>query len=141
MTEQQYFKLPDETLRVASSTPSVSPSQLSSALSATDPRLSFYSYPNPSSTTTTTTTTTEAPQIVYIYTCPTASRIKDRMLYSTSKRLTWQYAEQAAGVAVAKSIEVSDVEEITAEVLAREFGVEEKAESKSFARPKRPGRR
>lgn len=129
---QLKFDLPDETLRLASSSPSISPSALSATLSPTDPRLSFYSYPNTSSSD---------PQIVYIYTCPTSSKIKDRMMYSTSKRFTANFAEQQAGVVIAKSLEASDADEISEEALAKEFGVEEKGERKGFARPKRPGRR
>lgn len=62
-------------------------------------------------------------------------------MYSTSKRFTKATAEQSAGVVIAKSLEASDPSEINEEALAKEFGAEEKAESKGFARPKRPGRR
>jgi len=126
---QLYFNLPDETLRVASSTPSVSPAQLASTLSQTDPRFSFYSYPG--STT----------QIVYMYTCPTASKVKQRMMYSTSKRFVQMIAEQKAGVVVAKSLEATEFEDLSEQALAQEFGADDKAEKKTFSRPKRPGRR
>ena len=126
---RQYFNLPDETLRVASSTPSVSPAQLASTLSQTDPRFSFYSYPG--STT----------QIVYMYTCPTASKVKQRMMYSTSKRFVQMIAEQKAGVVVAKSLEATEFEDLSEQALAQEFGGDDKAEKKTFSRPKRPGRR
>ena len=126
---RQYFNLPDETLRVASSTPSVSPAQLASTLSQTDPRFSFYSYPG--STT----------QIVYMYTCPTASKVKQRMMYSTSKRFVHMIAEQKAGVVVAKSLEATEFEDLSEQALAQEFGGDDKAEKKTFSRPKRPGRR
>jgi twinfilin-like protein len=126
---RQYFNLPDETLRVDSSTPSVSPAQLASTLSQTDPRFSFYSYPG--STT----------QIVYMYTCPTASKVKQRMMYSTSKRFVQMIAEQKAGVVVAKSLEATEFEDLSEQALAQEFGGEDKAEKKTFSRPKRPGRR
>jgi twinfilin-like protein len=125
----QYFNLPDETLRVASSTPSVSPAQLASTLSQTDPRLSFYSYPG--STT----------QVVFIYTCPSASKLKERMMYSTSKKFTQMIAEQKAGVVVSKNLEATEFEDLSEQALAQEFGVDEKAEKKAFSRPKRPGRR
>jgi twinfilin-like protein len=114
---------------VASSTPSVSPAQLASTLSQTDPRFSFYSYPG--STT----------QIVYMYTCPTASKVKQRMMYSTSKRFVQMIAEQKAGVVVAKSLEATEFEDLSEQALAQEFGGDDKAEKKTFSRPKRPGRR
>ncbi|KAL1584843.1 hypothetical protein WHR41_06622 [Cladosporium halotolerans] len=129
---QLYFNLPDETLRVASSTPSVSPAQLSTTLSQSDPRLSFYSYPGGNSS---------SPQIVFIYTCPSSSKLKERMMYSTSKKFTQMIAEQKAGVVVTKSLEATEFEDLSEEALAKEFGVDEKAEKKGFARPKRPGRR
>ena len=50
-------------------------------------------------------------------------------------------AERNAGLVIAKSLEASDPDEISEEALGKEFGVEEKSESKAFARPKRPGRR
>lgn len=125
----QYFDLPDETLRVASSTPNVSPAQLASTLHQTDPRLSFYSYPG------------STPQVVYIYTCPTASKLKERMMYSTSKKFTQMIAEQKAGVVVAKSLEATEFEDLSEEALAKEFGADDKVEKKAFSRPKRPGRR
>jgi twinfilin-like protein len=98
-------------------------------LSQTDPRLSFYSYPG--STT----------QVVYIYTCPSASKLKERMMYSTSKKFAQMIAEQKAGVVVSKSLEATDFEDLSEQALAQEFGVDEKAEKKAFSRPKRPGRR
>lgn len=128
----QKFALPDETLRVADKTPSVSPAQLNTTLSQSEPRLSFYNYPSLNA---------EGSQIVYIYTCPTASKIKERMMYSTSKKFTSEIAEQNCGVVIAKSMEASDPSDISEEALAKEFGAEEKTESKGFARPKRPGRR
>ena len=91
------------------------------------------------------------PQILYIYTCPPASKIKDRMMYSTSKTFTRYFAEQNAGLVIAKSLEASDPSEISEQELAAEFGgssggqgadAGEKVEAKGgFARPKRPGRR
>lgn len=63
------------------------------------------------------------------------------MMYSTSKRFAANFAEQHAGVVIAKSLEASELEEISAEVLEGEFKVEEKGETNGFARPKRPGRR
>nr|OQO24702.1 hypothetical protein B0A51_08616 [Rachicladosporium sp. CCFEE 5018] len=134
---QLKFDLPDETLRLASSTPSVSPSDLASTLSQTDPRLSFYSFPS----------TSPEPKILYIYTCPTASKVKERMMYSTSKTFTRLIAQESAGVVVAKSIEASDPSDMDIAELEREFGAKASGEeqttstSRGFARPKRAGKR
>lgn len=69
-------------------------------------------------------------------------------MYSTSKTFTRYFAEQNAGIVIAKSLEASDPSEISEAELAEDFGgrAEEQAglakvEGKGFARPKRPGRR
>lgn len=75
-----------------------------------------------------------------MYSCPTASKIKERMVYAASRARILTVAEQEAGLTVAKKLEASDPSEWTEEVLGAEF--QEKAiETKGFSRPKRPGRR
>ncbi|KAK0252270.1 Twinfilin-1 [Friedmanniomyces endolithicus] len=87
--------------------------------------------------------------IVFIYTCPTSSRIKERMIYSTGKSWTRTVAERDAGITIAKALEATEPSEITADMLgggqagaadgeASNAAGEKKA---GFARPKRPGRR
>ncbi|GAM88863.1 hypothetical protein ANO11243_068970 [Dothideomycetidae sp. 11243] len=120
-----------ETLELDSSRSGVEPASLSKAIAPSDPRYSFYTYaPHGSG---------EA-QVLFIYTCPSASKIKERMVYAASRANAVALAESEAGLVVAKRLEGSGPEDFNEEALRAEF-VERKEESKGFARPKRPGRR
>ena len=109
----------------------VRPEGLSRLISGSDPRFTFY--------TITTSGSAEA-KIVFIYTCPEQSKIKERMIYASSRARVVSLAEQEVGLQIAKRLEGSDPSEFSAEVMSKEFEVQ-KEESKGFARPKRPGRR
>ncbi|KAL9024946.1 MAG: hypothetical protein Q9196_006138 [Gyalolechia fulgens] len=78
--------------------------------------------------------------IVFIYTCPAGSKVKERMVYASFKKMVMDAASAEGGFEVAKKLEASSPSEITPEVIAEE--VQPKAEQKQgFARPKRPGKR
>ena len=137
---QLKYALPDETIQLDSSTDNVPVSDLGNAISSSEPRYSFYSNPGSSG---------PEPEILFIYTCPSNSKIKERMIYSTGKSWTRIVAERDAGIAVSKSLEATEPSELTLDVLS---GGAEQAESErssastpvgggGFARPKRPGRR
>lgn len=136
---QLKYQLPDETLMLDSSNDNVQPSQVAALLSTTEPRYSFYSHPS-------TATGDGTPTILFVYTCPTASKIKERMVYSTGKSWTRTVAERDAGIKVTKSLEATEPDELTADL----FGGDSVGQSASsadtpkaagFARPKRPGKR
>ncbi|QIX01014.1 hypothetical protein AMS68_006531 [Peltaster fructicola] len=129
---QLKYQLPDETLRLDSTTSSVSPSALSSKISASEPRYSFYSHASAND-----------PHLFFIYTCPASSKVKERMIYSTGKRWTQIVAERDAGLTITKSLEASEPSEITEDMLGGETAEEERPQpaQKTFARPKRPGKR
>ncbi|PPJ56748.1 hypothetical protein CBER1_08684 [Cercospora berteroae] len=137
---QLKYQLPDETLTLDSSNDNVEPSQVAGLLSTNEPRYSFYSHPS-------TQAADGKPTILFVYTCPTASKIKERMVYSTGKSWTRTVAERDAGITVTKSLEATEPSELTADL----FGEVESAsqggsgaetpKSGGFARPKRPGRR
>lgn len=134
---QLKYALPDETLRLHSSSSNIEPVDVEKTISADEPRYSFYSAPSSSG----------EPSIVFIYTCPSSSKVKERMVYSTGKRTTRIVAERDAGLTVAKSLEATEPSELAVEDLSGggaaangEGAVESKAGS-GFARPKRPGRR
>lgn len=138
---QLKYALPDETLQLESSADGVDPASVAGALSTTEPRYSFYSHPAAPAST---------PAILFIYTCPSGSKIKERMVYSTGKSWTRTVAERDAGIEVTKSLEATEPEELTADVLNLGAGASESQESSragtpaggsGFARPKRPGRR
>ncbi|KAI6855236.1 actin monomer binding protein-like protein [Hortaea werneckii] len=139
---QLKYQLPDEILMLDSSNDGVQPDAVGKTINSAEPRYSFYSVPS---------TSGSEPEIAFIYTCPSGSKIKERMVYSTGKSWTRIVAERDAGIAVAKSLEATEPDELTAD----EFGSGEKKEeqaseagaaelkpaSNGFARPKRPGRR
>jgi twinfilin len=141
---QLKFALPDEILTLDSSTDNISPSDVAATINPTEPRYSFYSNPNASGS---------EPEIVFIYTCPSSSKIKERMIYSTGKSWTRTVAERDAGLVVSKSSEATEPNELSADQFggsgtsgAGGDGKESTpaaagASGTGFARPKRPGRR
>ncbi|KUJ07083.1 actin depolymerizing protein [Mollisia scopiformis] len=121
-----------ETMELASST-STQISSLSSTISATEPRYSFYRYEH-------TYNGTSSSPILFIYTCPSGSKIKERMLYAASSRSAVQIAEAEAGLTIDKKIEASSPEDVSEESI--ESDLHPKVEvKKAFERPKRPGRK
>lgn len=125
---QLRMDVPTETLQLVSSS-QVSLSELASAIDATEPRFSFYRHSDAESS------------IVFISTCPSAAKIRERMLYAASRSNVITLAQNEGGLKVAKRIEATNPGEVTEQVIADEFRAEEKEEKKGFAKPKRPGRR
>jgi twinfilin-like protein len=117
-----------ETLQLASVSSS-SPSQLATAIDGSEPRFSFYRWEDAEGS------------IVFVSTCPSKAKIKDRMLYAASRSNVLLLAQNEGGLKVAKRIEATNPEEITEQVLKDEFKVAQVEEKKSFAKPKRPGRK
>jgi len=112
----------------------VGPAELAVKIGAGEPMYSFYRYGYVG----------EGGQgeeaTVFIYTCPAATPVKQRMIYASSKRSVETLAERDAGLTLARKLEATDPNEISAQTLEDEF--RQKSEQKSgFARPKRPGRR
>lgn len=120
-----------EALFLRSTAKDVSPAELGGQISSTEPSYAFYHYPGGNS-------------VLFIYTCPSGSKIKDRMVYASSRAFVPLIAKDQ-GVEVAKRLEFGTPEEVTAEVLKE--AVDPKSEEPSgrsgggFARPKRPGKR
>ena len=139
---QLKYQLPDEVLMLDFSQDGVQPDAVGSTINSSEPRYSFYSIPSPASA---------EPEIAFIYTCPSGSKIKERMVYSTGKSWTRTVAERDASITVARSLEATEPSELTADQFASgekkvdeagEAGAAElKPASSGFARPKRPGRR
>lgn len=74
--------------------------------------------------------------VVFIYTCPSGSKIKERMLYAASRRVLLSNIEK--NITVAKTVDVGDEDLDLDEVVA-----EKKETAKGglrFKRPTRPGR-
>ncbi|KAJ4363526.1 Twinfilin-1 [Neocucurbitaria cava] len=117
-----------ETLQLVSSS-SATPSTLSASIDTKEPRYSFYRHDDPNSS------------IVFISTCPSGAKIRERMLYAASRGNVVSLAQNEGGLKVAKKLEATNPDEVTAQVITDEFKVEAPTESKGFAKPKRPGRR
>ncbi|KAH8770375.1 hypothetical protein F5882DRAFT_181690 [Hyaloscypha sp. PMI_1271] len=129
---QLKINIATETMELASST-STPISSLSSTISSTEPRYSFYRY-------THTYNGTSSSPILFIYTCPSGSKIKERMLYAASSRSAIQVAEAEAGLKVEKKIEASSPDDISEESIDGDLHPKVEVK-KAFERPKRPGRK
>lgn len=125
---QLRMDVPTETLQLVSSS-SATADSLASSIDKQEPRFSFYRHNDPDSS------------IVFISTCPSGAKIKERMLYAASRGNVISLAQKDGGLKVAKRLEATNPDEVTAQLVEDEFKVEEKEEKKGFAKPKRPGRR
>jgi twinfilin-like protein len=126
---QLRMDVPTETLQLVS-TSSATAADLATSIDGSEPRFSFYRHDDPGRS------------VVFISTCPSGSKIKERMLYAASRTNVIALAQKEAGLKVAKRIEATNPGEVTEGVVLEEFKGEEKVEEKKgFARPKRPGRR
>ncbi|KAJ5894735.1 hypothetical protein N7495_006426 [Penicillium taxi] len=119
--------IPTETITLADSKSGVDAGDVASHISSTSPRYSFYHYPG-------------SDAVVFVYTCPTGSSIKERMLHASSRRNAIAIAEQE-GLQNLKKIEASSPDEITGERLQEEVEPpQNQGAGRGFARPRRPGR-
>ncbi|TVY30825.1 Twinfilin [Lachnellula hyalina] len=129
---QLKINIATETMELASST-SVPIGGLASTISSTEPRYSFYRF-------THTHAGEETSPILFIYTCPSGSKIKERMLYAASSRSAVQIAEAEAGLKIEKKIEESSPEDVTEQSVLGDLHPKVEVK-KAFERPKRPGRK
>ena len=70
---------------------------LPSAISATEPRYTFFRY-------THSLEGTEQSPIVFIYTCPSGSKIKERMIYASTKQGFLSAASSTFGIEITKKV-------------------------------------
>ena len=82
-----------ETIELAG-TSSTDAAGLAGEISDQEPRYSFFRYSDGG----------EESPIVFIYTCPSGSKIKERMLYATSKLMFVKAVEHEAGLTVVKRV-------------------------------------
>ncbi|EEA28650.1 hypothetical protein EYB25_000427 [Talaromyces marneffei] len=116
-----------ENIKLNSTESNVSPSEVASHISDSSPRYTFYHYPGSS-------------VVIFIYTCPSGSSIKEKMLYASTRRVAIQLGE-AEGIQIEKKIEGSSPDEITAARLQEEVAPrQDDGPKRGFARPRRPGR-
>ncbi|KAF2085253.1 actin monomer binding protein-like protein [Saccharata proteae CBS 121410] len=124
---QLKIDVPSETVHLVSSETATA-SDLATAISSTEPRYSFYRHDSP-----------DAP-ILFIYTCPAGSKVKERMVYAASRGFALNLAEKEVGLTIAKRMEASTPDEITEQSINEEFAPKQEVKT-GFAKPKRPGRR
>jgi twinfilin-like protein len=86
----QTVDIPTETITLADKQSGVQPDSVASHISSTSPRYSFYHYPG-------------SDVVVFIYTCPTGSSIKERMLHASSRRNAITVAE-GEGLKITKKV-------------------------------------
>ncbi|KAI8069934.1 hypothetical protein BC940DRAFT_296514 [Gongronella butleri] len=87
---------------------------LKTTIPANDPRYTFYVFKHQHQGQ-------EKEAIVFVYTCPASSKIRDRMIHSASKRSVLSGAALEAEIDVQKKYETSDPSEVTAEYLLEDL--------------------
>ncbi|KAL4807550.1 hypothetical protein BDV18DRAFT_158768 [Aspergillus unguis] len=119
--------VPTETLKLAAAESGIDADSVQKQVSSTSPRYTFYHYP-------------DSDAVIFIYTCPSGSSIKERMLYASSRMYALQVAEEQ-GLKVAKKIEAGTPDEVTGERLHEEVNPPQNdGPRRGFAKPRRPGR-
>ncbi|KAK9457049.1 hypothetical protein V1511DRAFT_496061 [Dipodascopsis uninucleata] len=78
---------------------------------------------------------------VFIYTCPSSSKIKERMLYASCRSSIIAEAEAAFGITIDKRIEAGEGSDISTTSLIADLHPQKVEKKTAFARPKAPGRR
>lgn len=126
------IEIASETLELQRSSAGITPDEFLGSIPTDRPSYTFYAHPGTS-------------EVVFLYTCPGGSKVKERMLYA-SARSSVLHVAQEQGVNVTKRLEQGDVGEISEQRLSEEVGIggakeETVATSRGFARPKRPGKR
>ncbi|KAI0647244.1 actin depolymerizing protein [Trametes meyenii] len=141
-----------ETL-LLSSAQEIDVSSLGTALPASDPAYAFFAWPQ-------SITTPPRREIVPIYSCPSSSPVRHRMLYSTAALGTVREVKAflesfgSTSTLASRKIETSDPSELNEKYLVAELGLTgsdapatasivptQGSDRKPFARPKGPGRR
>ncbi|KAI8998459.1 actin depolymerizing protein [Trametes punicea] len=142
-----------ETL-LLSSTQEVDVSSLGSAIPASDPSYAFFAWPQ-------SVTSPPRREIVPIYSCPSASPVRHRMLYSSAVLSVVRNVQEllrssgSASTLASRRVETSDPSELDEKYLVAELGlagpdasasaaglpIEVSDNKPKFARPKGPGRR
>jgi twinfilin-like protein len=77
--------------------------------------------------------------IFFIYACPTASKVKLRMIYSATKSNILGYLSSIDGVQILRNVEISDPSDLSEELLLPE-DLSNMNKIQKITKPKRPGR-
>ncbi|RHZ73847.1 hypothetical protein CDV55_107641 [Aspergillus turcosus] len=127
LCEIQAIDIPSETFKLAAAESGIDANSVQTHISSSSPRYTFYHYP-------------ETDTVFFIYTCPSGSTIKERMLYASSRTYALRVADEQ-GLKISKKIEASSPDEISGDRLQEEVQPQQNdGLRRGFARPKRPGR-
>lgn len=105
----------------------ISLDELSSAVPSDEPRYTFFSWVHESEGTGITTQ-------CFIYTCPSSSKVRERMLYSSNR----QSIIASSGLTIDHKYEA---EELDLDDLKSRLSPPKQVKSTGFSRPKRPGKK
>lgn len=100
----QTVDIPTETIKLVDTQSGVDAGSVATHISSTSPRYSFYHYPG-------------SDVVVFVYTCPTGSSIKERMLHASSRRNAIAVAE-GEGLKISKVCSLGTVADAVALTLA-----------------------
>ncbi|KAL2856889.1 hypothetical protein BJX68DRAFT_263421 [Aspergillus pseudodeflectus] len=124
---QLAIDVPTETLKLSAAESGIDADSVQTLIPTSSPRYTFYHYP-------------DSDAVIFIYTCPTGSSIKERMLYASSRMHGLQVAEEQ-GLKVLKKIEAGSPDEVSGERLHEEVNPPQNdGLRRGFAKPRRPGR-
>ncbi|KAK3841095.1 MAG: hypothetical protein J3R72DRAFT_445948 [Linnemannia gamsii] len=122
----------------------LSANQVHKNIDEESPRFTFFAYEH-------THNGAAHDSLVFMYTCPGKSKIRERMLYSSCRAGVLQGAKEDAGLNVDKKLETTDVSDLTEEFILDElhpkthqsaFGMTTGINSpRGFSKPARPGAR
>ncbi|KAK9569981.1 Twinfilin-1, variant 2 [Aspergillus fumigatus] len=88
--EIQAIDIPSETFKLAAAESGIDANSVQTHISSSSPRYTFYHYP-------------ETDTVFFIYTCPSGSSIKERMLYASSRMYALRVADEQ-GLKISKKV-------------------------------------
>lgn len=109
--------------------------ELTSVISATEPRFTFFRYSH-------THDGQSYEPVLFFYTCPITpgnKAIKSRMMYPLMKRAVLEIASREAGLTLEGKFEFEEPSEITEQGVLGDLHPQTEVKQR-FSRPKRPGR-
>ncbi|KAG9793208.1 hypothetical protein ABEF93_004693 [Exophiala dermatitidis] len=145
-----------ETITLLASKSDVEPAKVHTLIPADRPSYTLYAVPH---TQSQTQSQSHSHGVIFIYVCPGTSRVKERMVYASSRRSVLYLAE-AEGVKILKTLEAGEPDDLSGRVEEEVKALLGSAEGEGgngdassapgsgtgtprpgFARPKRPGKR
>lgn len=127
------LKIADETIVLDQSQNDADAASIGSILPSNEPRYLFFGYRHEHDGN-------NINSIFFVYHCPIQSKIKNRMVYSSTKQHMVSTAASDFGITVEKSIEISSGDDITAKDIHEYIHPPQVQTGPIFSKPRRPGR-